>query len=541
MAITFPLWRSSFAFLSFACIYASVVRSATINITVTVPAGSSNHGLSSYVCVPTKWYDVIVFFGANFFAHAATIRTLPGERPKEVAFTVILALLFPFSGISRGVEAIVRHASWPPCSGLRCAARAGALCIVTRTWLWGPVRNTVLKGLIFPNTLEEQSNVYGYTVGKDRQQGLISTEYRYSGEIGAKPIARRVIHGVNQQCLDDSYDVAILPSNTQIELRRRDTPRSNHTDNIHCEHERTLAITSMYNVPQMLVAIVQLAYSSVTLYRTKGDQLDRFGYAAFGLTVLPYLIMSAMNLVGNLLTPTYPYLYMVCSEEMEELEVRAGSQGRLTGTVGYLVQRNPTSVMSPDYTVMEGLSALEPFWKLRPVPQQGAGQTEERVIKMSRNLTEPVSPETRITVPAHIPFQTTEEPERWALNTIAYWLSISVALLLPLPYVVIGALTRFHPNNSSHVQRIFTMYWLAVGIIVGAAIPFWKPNTSIKPFMFGLIRILPLLTKYPLPGLIEFFILMGWYTLVFLSSSAALGGFVVVAQMIKEYGSCTRF
>ncbi|OCL10122.1 hypothetical protein AOQ84DRAFT_402594 [Glonium stellatum] len=475
MAITFPLWRSSFAFLSFACIYASVVRSATINITVTVPAGSSNHGLSSYVCVPTKWYDVIVFFGANFFAHAATIRTLPGERPKEVAFTVILALLFPFSGISRGVEAIVRHASWPPCSGLRCAARAGALCIVTRTWLWGPVRNTVLKGLIFPNTLEEQSNVYGYTVGKDRQQGLISTEYRYSGEIGAKPIARRVIHGVNQQCLDDSYDVAILPSNTQIELRRRDTPRSNHTDNIHCEHERTLAITSMYNVPQMLVAIVQLAYSSVTLYRTKGDQLDRFGYAAFGLTVLPYLIMSAMNLVGNLLTPTYPYLYMVCSEEMEELEVRAGSQGRLTGTV------------------------------------------------------------------AHIPFQTTEEPERWALNTIAYWLSISVALLLPLPYVVIGALTRFHPNNSSHVQRIFTMYWLAVGIIVGAAIPFWKPNTSIKPFMFGLIRILPLLTKYPLPGLIEFFILMGWYTLVFLSSSAALGGFVVVAQMIKEYGSCTRF
>lgn len=55
--------------------------------------------------------------------------------------------------------------------------------------------------------------------------------------------------------------------------------------------------SSYYSLSKSLVAILQLTYATYTLVQTKGDQIDRFGYAAFGLTVAPYLIVSFINLL----------------------------------------------------------------------------------------------------------------------------------------------------------------------------------------------------------------------------------------------------
>jgi hypothetical protein len=97
-----PNWRVCFYFLPLGCMCVSVI-SSPINITITAPAGSSNQGSPNLICTPTTWYAIIIFFGANFFAHPVTIRTLPGENGKEVIFTIVLVLLFPFSCIGRGV------------------------------------------------------------------------------------------------------------------------------------------------------------------------------------------------------------------------------------------------------------------------------------------------------------------------------------------------------------------------------------------------------------------------------------------------------
>ena len=178
MATFLPLWRISFSLLALACIYESVAGSsfATMNLTVTVPAGSSNHGLTNYICTPTQWYDFIIFFGANFFAHAATIRTVPGEKSGDIALTVALALLFPFSGISRGVEAIARHASWPPCDELTRAARAGALCTVVRGRHWKPFDGMTLEGLqVSSNGLSRVA--FKYFVSRSRQHSLTVGEF----------------------------------------------------------------------------------------------------------------------------------------------------------------------------------------------------------------------------------------------------------------------------------------------------------------------------------------------------------------------------
>ena len=240
----YSAWRLCFSILALSCISASVAGHATTNITVSVPAGSSNHGLPNYICTPVKWYDIILFFGANFFAHAATIRTLPGEKPEDVALTVVLALFFPFSGISRGIEAIVRHASWPPCDDLTKAARAGALCTVVRGELWKLRDGLSLRGIQFENgtpvegkssnnnttTSENSWKVHNLQIRSNLQRCLVSKEYWQPHFLTwAMIVTRRAmtinrkIHGVSKEesfptifQFRQEYKIAILPSNTLV-------------------------------------------------------------------------------------------------------------------------------------------------------------------------------------------------------------------------------------------------------------------------------------------------------------------------------------
>ncbi|KAH0537363.1 hypothetical protein FGG08_005842 [Glutinoglossum americanum] len=63
----------------------------------------------------------------------------------------------------------------------------------------------------------------------------------------------------------------------------------------------------------------------MTIYRSKGNQIHIYGYAAFGLTVTQYALMSLVNLLGNLMCPQYPVMYLVESEVMQEARMRPGA------------------------------------------------------------------------------------------------------------------------------------------------------------------------------------------------------------------------
>jgi hypothetical protein len=98
------------------------------------------------LCLPGRWTTVLRFFLLNFVAHAFTVRALPGEKTSEKLFSIFLALVFPVSGLGRGIEAIYLCASFHKHGGLWTglfgigtneyeiykAARAGALGIVVR-------------------------------------------------------------------------------------------------------------------------------------------------------------------------------------------------------------------------------------------------------------------------------------------------------------------------------------------------------------------------------------------------------------------------
>lgn len=101
------------------------------NITISVLDGFSTHDQKDLFCVPTKWHTILTFFAVNYISHAATVKSRPGQRFRHAAYDFILALMFPFSGLSRAFQALCGSAG-PSDHALTSAFRAGALWIVEK-------------------------------------------------------------------------------------------------------------------------------------------------------------------------------------------------------------------------------------------------------------------------------------------------------------------------------------------------------------------------------------------------------------------------
>lgn len=61
----------------------------------------------------------------------------------------VMALIYPYSGLMRGIEAITRRAAWRKGDELQRAAAAGALCVVVRDKTWRPLDGQVVEGVEF--------------------------------------------------------------------------------------------------------------------------------------------------------------------------------------------------------------------------------------------------------------------------------------------------------------------------------------------------------------------------------------------------------
>jgi hypothetical protein len=101
---------------------------------------------------------------------------------------------------------------------------------------------------------------------------------------------------------------------TELELEEGQNPREHSSNIVHQE------LASSYNVPKLLISFAQAIWATITIYRARGDQIDQYGYAAFGLTVAPYAFMSVVNIIANLMTPEYSTLFLVRTPVMRDAE-----------------------------------------------------------------------------------------------------------------------------------------------------------------------------------------------------------------------------
>ena len=96
-----------------------------------------------------------------------------------------------------------------------------------------------------------------------------------------------------------------------------------------------LGISSSLGVVKGIIALFQL-YSVVSYITTEKHEKKRINdYGAYQLTVIPYGLMSVVNILCGMVTPTYSAIYMVNSTVMKEAHARGWT---FDGTVGELCE-----------------------------------------------------------------------------------------------------------------------------------------------------------------------------------------------------------
>lgn len=355
---------------------------------------------SDLICGPATWESIFLFYILNYVTHAMSVKSFPGEKGLHSVVWILAALLLPFSGIFRGCVLIYR-ARLPGESDLCHAARAGALCKVVRKGWRDPISFLNFMKGIDPRT----TNIHG--------QILLPDEFEF-------------------QVIQDDFEFS--PWSGSIRL------------------------ANSYSALKSISAVIQLVFACITLYRTRGAQIDKYGYAAFGLTVVQYAVMSLVNLIANVVTPDYPALYMIRDRIMEEAERKGGI---FIGTVASLIPSERGSIGS----IANADYSRTPSYK----------------------------------------------------SLLRYGTMLIGVLALVAPYAIIGGLTQFKSADSTKAQRGWTMAWLVVGQVYGLWISF-----SIRNQLAYVVE----------PKSVW----LGCNIFVLLIGAAAIGGLVVVGQMMTAYG-----
>jgi len=479
-SITF---RPSFA-LGTITITLLVVLALVVGFThaLSLPPISSKEKRSDIVCGAASWEDVVVFFLLNYVAHAATIRHFPGDTIKTQIWYTACALFFPFTGVWRACQSIANARPFEK-DQLERAKYAGALCVVMYYAFehLTELRGCRLKGKKPPITDDN---------------GFVSIAVGERFHLNARQVNQKSekIHGA----YSGSETIQVLPPNVKVANRL-------------CTAEKVQLSTSN-SLLKSAIAIVQLMFACFTLYRTRGAQVENYGYAAFGFTVIPYAIMSVINLTANLLTPEYPTLFMVHSDGMD---LATEEHNEFDGVVGTIIPKDTTSEDDFNYIV--------------PSDGRVPGYFSEYKIQIPREYTGTSDGELTVeysSLGRHKTIPNFKKSQR-----IRNHVAIAVGIIaLIIPYVLIAVLNNGFQKGSisTPLERGFVMSWLVIGQVFGAFFGLVGHNNSTHGNIFRGFTM-------ALRGRVADNIVI---VLMLAALTPAIGGFVVVGMMIKQFGSC---
>lgn len=340
--------------------------------------------------------------------------------------------------------------------------------------------------------------------------------------------------------------------------------------------EATPDLACTWSFVKGVVSVLQFLYAVSSLYRTKGDQINTYGYAAFGLTVAPYAVMSFVNLLGNLVAVESPKIYLVDSPIMQEAIERGG---KFTGVVGKL---RPAEAPESNAKFVHG--------SLGPGRQGGVAFTpneDYRHHAETKQQDPGIEPQPgTLAVPTCVPFERAKrsylkKPGKGRSTCIssilkfADWRLISktgfkdlkhenqairllfqpwlspmdrafLIIMLYLPAVAsIGGLSGFHARKSTKAERVWTMMWLVLGFYMNSAgsrstsnflVMRCGDSKAIKLIVRKMINS-GVATEEKIARLDVSERFNELYSAV-LYSAPAIGGFVVVGQMLNSYGEC---
>ncbi|KDQ51952.1 hypothetical protein JAAARDRAFT_210755 [Jaapia argillacea MUCL 33604] len=498
----------------------------------------------SVVCLPTTWHDIIVFFVVNYVAHAATIPTVAGAKWYDTTCWTILSLLLPFAGLGKSIGLILNH-MMVGSSDLEKASSRDALLIAVRADDWEPSRHVEEIYVILPEDFqkldESPSNLPSAAITVDD-----------SSPFQRATMKHLQIHGA--VILPKGYDLAYPYTNTIPEIFPFRSPRNTIAPLCHSQ-----------SWVKMAISVAQLVYSCVTIYRTRGDQLDRYGYAAFGLSVFPYTFMSLANFVCVGLAGEYSSVYVLRTAIAKEVEGRGGT---ISGAVGVCDAGNPAderehvdgteeaaywakftratiSMKGESYEDHIGQRKEDDDWKSKGDVEDSEEDDDsllQRILVITVNgvtrkfkyrpgrSADYVFEISSIANQNRIP----EGGFVYSLSSRGTWalvggIFVGIIGALILPYVVIDALSGFKARKSTFAERAWMMAWLSSGQLsflifgfFGIMMPHFSPTSWRAVYDYidhsAAALLLPIIVLLPVP---------------------AVGGFVTVVKMLMASGTCS--
>jgi len=295
-----------------------------------------------------------------------------------------------------------------------------------------------------------------------------------------------------------------------------------------------IVISNSYNATKAFTGAVQIISSLYALYSAYGSQVTRYGYAAFGFTVLPYTVMSILNTIANLIEASYDCIFLVRSDVMLEAEQREG--GEFVGEVAELVPA--TKAMEKDieltaagveFVDLRFLRGNRGGWKAVEVDDDGRvvpgsktwsvfipppdGSYDTRDDPRAKILVQPVGQSYVFSRASH---KRSKKFRQWAVVVI-------MVFSLVVPYAVIGGISKFRPGRSEKAQKLFMAGWLVVGQIIGALNLVGQTTKARRKLAWWSW----------LETIVMGFVVVGGFAF-------AVGGFIEVGRMLREFGYCIR-
>lgn len=320
--------------------------------------------------------------------------------------------------------------------------------------------------------------------------------------------------------LPPSYEFVTLPPGASVRPLSTSTAR-----------KEDVYISNSYGVAKSFTGAIQIISSLYALYSAYGEQTQEYGYAAFGFSVLPYTVMSLLNAIANLIEASYDTLYLVRSDVMLEAERR--ERGEIVGEIAELVPagKEAEQEMIGEQNISVDLKferTRHGYWRAYHIIDEGT----ERASNRSWKVAIPSDPDTY--VPAEDPnakivvrafgqsYRFSKMTHRRSVKFRTRAVAIITVFALLTPYIVIGAISKFSPGNSSLIERVFMMGWLVVGQTIGAL------NLAATK---GKVR------KWAWWSFIE-----TWFLrfVVMVGFAMAIGGFYFTARNLRDFGYCMK-
>jgi len=224
---------------------------------------------------------------------------------------------------------------------------------------------------------------------------------------------------------DDDYDAPSLLQRCHMLKRKLIRPEDQSAP-----RPPVLRLACKYSLVKILVSIYQLLFSIATLYKSRGDQITRYGFFAPGLTVAPYAWMSLINLLGNLFRPEYPAMYIVNSNSLTRLRAKLRADGKqdefkVAGTIGHISAESERRLLG--IVAKDGKLAT------------GRG------------------------------------------DNVAFL--IAPLIVGSIPVLIVGILSNFSVGKSTKAQQLWIAVWIYYGILIGTGIGHMYRVMESKPIL----------------------------------------------------------